>query len=73
MVQMLCVADTTWVSPAWSRRWTFAPVKKTGDSGPERPFLSSLAYSGSSEPVGNGRTGSRGWSCWWIEEECGSF
>ena len=30
MVQMLCVADTTWVSPAWSRRWTFAPVKRPG-------------------------------------------
>jgi hypothetical protein len=35
---------------------------REGGRSPRASFLSSLAYS--SEPVGNGRTGSRGWSCW---------
>ena len=53
MVQMQCVADTTWVSPAWSRRWTFAPVSAT-----QRRLARSAVYRGGMQPpyrVGTGR------------------
>jgi hypothetical protein len=59
------------ISRVVAKVWTFTSVKRPGF--PVLSVVSLVAYSGSSEPVGNGRTGSRGWSCWQIEEECGSF